>query len=207
MLDVAAASRARRSDRICSMVRGFIQITMTGEVHQNLHETLHDPKKFEKSVLHAKLLVREFVELGKPRKAQVKGFISPIMKGFMTLEPFGSEALRCRVRRVARRASSQAGGFIIAIMNPFITFIFRKRVQRCQSEHGRTRGDAPCAGSRLRRSGWCRTVVGCQWSLRNTARPRRSPATPAPGSAFISSLGPWPSIDSRGRCEKSRVGD
>jgi hypothetical protein len=32
---------------------------------------------------------------------------------------------------------------------------------------------------------WCRTVVVSQWSLRNTARPRRSPATPAPGSAFM----------------------
>jgi hypothetical protein len=33
--------------------------------------------------------------------------------------------------------------------------------------------------------GWCRTVVVSQWSLRNTARPRRSPAAPAPGSAFM----------------------
>jgi hypothetical protein len=32
---------------------------------------------------------------------------------------------------------------------------------------------------------WCRTVAVSQWSLRNTARPRRSPATPAPGSAFM----------------------
>jgi len=53
---------------------------------------------------------------------------------------------------------------------------------------------------------WCRTVAVSQSSLRNTARPRRSPATPASGSAFMSSLGPWPSIDSRRRCEKSRVG-
>jgi hypothetical protein len=30
---------------------------------------------------------------------------------------------------------------------------------------------------------------------------------PAPGSAFMSSLGPWPSIDGRRRFEKSRVGD
>jgi hypothetical protein len=54
---------------------------------------------------------------------------------------------------------------------------------------------------------WCRTVAVSQSSLRNTARPRRSPAMPAPGSAFMSSLGPWPSIDSRRRCENSRVGD
>ena len=40
-----------------------------------------------------------------------------------------------------------------------------------------------------------------QWWLRNTGRPRRSPATRAPGSAFMSSLGPWPSIDGRRRCE------
>ena len=32
---------------------------------------------------------------------------------------------------------------------------------------------------------WCRTVAVTQWSLRNTARPRRSPAMPAPGSAFM----------------------
>ena len=31
----------------------------------------------------------------------------------------------------------------------------------------------------------CHTIVGHQWSLRNTARPRRSPAMPAPGSAFM----------------------
>ena len=35
-------------------------------------------------------------------------------------------------------------------------------------------------------SSWrCHTIVGRQWSLRNTARPRRSPAMPAPGSAFM----------------------
>jgi hypothetical protein len=58
-----------------------------------------------------------------------------------------------------------------------------------------------------RAHGWCRNVVVSQWPLRNTARPRRSPATPAPGSAFMSSLGPWPSIDGRRRCDKSRLGD
>jgi hypothetical protein len=41
---------------------------MTGEVHQNLHETLHDPKKFEKSLLHAKLLVRELSNWENPEK-------------------------------------------------------------------------------------------------------------------------------------------
>jgi hypothetical protein len=48
---------------------------------------------------------------------------------------------------------------------------------------------------RTRALDWCRTVAVSQWSRRNTARPPRSPATPAPGSAFMSSLGPWPSID------------
>jgi hypothetical protein len=46
------------------MVRGFMSITMTGEVHQNLHETLHHPKKFEKFVLHANVPGQEVVELG-----------------------------------------------------------------------------------------------------------------------------------------------
>jgi len=35
------------------MAMGFMSITMTEEVHQNLHETLHHEKKFEKSALNA----------------------------------------------------------------------------------------------------------------------------------------------------------
>jgi hypothetical protein len=52
-------------------------------------------------------------------------------------------------------------------------FMVRRSVRR-QKDTARTRALA-----------WSRTVVGRQWSLRNTARPRRSPAMPAPGSAFI----------------------
>jgi hypothetical protein len=67
---------------------------------------------------------------------------------------------------------------------PFITFIFATEsinVGASTAEMAETRlvlGHTDAAG-------WCRTVVDCQWPLRNTARPRRSSATPAPGSAFM----------------------
>jgi hypothetical protein len=46
------------------MVGGFMSITMKGEVHENLHQTLHDCKKFEKSAMNANLPGQELFDLG-----------------------------------------------------------------------------------------------------------------------------------------------
>jgi hypothetical protein len=45
------------------MVGGFMSITMKGGVHENLHQTLHDYKKFEKSATNANLPGQELVDL------------------------------------------------------------------------------------------------------------------------------------------------
>jgi hypothetical protein len=41
-----------------------MSITMKGGVHENLHQTLHDPKKFEKSVINANAPGQKLVDLG-----------------------------------------------------------------------------------------------------------------------------------------------
>jgi hypothetical protein len=45
------------------MVGGFMPITMKVGVHENLHQTLHDWKKFEKSAMSANLPGQELVDL------------------------------------------------------------------------------------------------------------------------------------------------
>jgi hypothetical protein len=40
-----------------------MSITMKGGVHENLHQTLHDYKKFEKSATNANLPGQELVDL------------------------------------------------------------------------------------------------------------------------------------------------
>jgi hypothetical protein len=46
------------------MVVEFMSITMKGGVHENLHQTLHDCEKFEKSAMSANLPGQELVDLG-----------------------------------------------------------------------------------------------------------------------------------------------
>jgi hypothetical protein len=52
---VEAAPWACRWDRICWVVETFISTTMNGKVHENLHQNLHDWKKFEKFPVNANL--------------------------------------------------------------------------------------------------------------------------------------------------------
>jgi hypothetical protein len=96
------------------------------------------------------------------------------------------------------------------------------------AESGGTRPRADCQRPHRRRSalgvmgparrhGWwtpfepspvrCHTGTSRQRSLRNTARPRRSPATPAPGSAFMSSFGLRPPFDRWPRCGQCASSD
>ena len=84
-------------------------------------------------------------------------------------------------------ASSLARGFIISIMNPLITFIVATEpidVGTSAAERGLTSSMDRYTDA-VRRSGWCRTVVGTSMVAAEYGSPPEIAGTPAPGSAFM----------------------
>jgi hypothetical protein len=136
--------------------------TMKSKVHENRNENLHGWRKFEKHPCTSHVSARAQRTALQPF-SQVKGFMMPVMKGFMTTPA-----------RLHRKLETLRGTNWHKPRTPF--------------------------GARLVSRRHWPSMVAAEYGS-----PPEIAGTPAPGSAFMSSLGPWPSIDGRRRCEKSRV--